>query len=382
MFVEGRTVVHLWWLTRRLRIVGTCSLALLLVTLTPAIAASTSWSVQAGGGSPDQAVQAMLFFPGTITIDVGDGITWNDGSAEPHTISFGVPPASPGAALAPAGGTSYDGTAFTSSGLLLPIPGHGYTLTFMKAGTYHYLCLIHPASMRGAVVVQPAGSPYPTAQTTYTAATAPLLSATISAGEASIPAQQVATRANGDGTTTYYENMGAGNGKSFSIERFGVQNLSVHVGDTVVWTQLDPNENHTVTFLNNGQDIPPTLPNGQPNPQEAAPAGGQVYGGTGLFSSGFVPVNHSYALTFSKAGTYQYVCLLHDTIGMKAAVTVLPKAASVSAYAPTTAGAGVRIPAQLPNTGAGGGSGFWGGLLLLGLLVLGLGARAATTPRS
>lgn len=359
---------------RRVVAVGACSLGLMAMSLAPA-AASTTVPVQAGGGSADQAVQADLFFPGTITVDVGDSITWADGSGEPHTISFGTPPSTPGGPdLAPAGGSGYDGSGFASSGLLLPIPGKGYTLTFSKEGTYNYQCLLHPASMHGSVVVQAAGSAYPTSQATYKAASDPLLTAAISAGEASLPAQTVTSKANGNGTTTYSQNAGWGDGKSYSAERFGAQNLTIHAGDTVVWTQRDPNEAHTVTFLNNGQDIPATLPNGQPNPQEAAPAGGKVYAGSGLFSSGYLFPGQSYSLTFDKAGTYNYVCLLHDTLGMKASITVLPASASASPAQVPAAGA-AQVPSQMPNTGAGGAELPFLGLVLAGLLGIGTGVQ-------
>ena len=347
------------------------SLAMLAVAVTPALAAGMAFNVTAGGGTDDQAVQADLFFPGAITINVGASITWADGSGEAHTISFGSPPPGP-PDLAPAGGTSVDGSSFVSSGIFPPIPGKGYTLTFPKAGTYNYQCLIHPVSMKGSVVVQAAGSPYPTGQTTYKAASDPSLTAAISSGQAALAAQTVTSKANADGTTTYYENGGLGDGKSYTLERFGAQNLSVHVGDTVVWTQKDPNENHTVTFLNSGQEVPITLPNGQLNPQALAPAGGKVYAGSGLFNSGFLLPNQSYSLTFSKAGVYNYECLIHDNLGMKATITVL----AASTAAP------VQIPAQMPNTGAGGGSGLpWLGLMLFGLAGLGTGVRQLAKQR-
>jgi plastocyanin len=363
----------LQWI-RRAAAIGACSLVMLPMSAAPVLAAGTTFPVQAGGGTPDQAVQADLFFPGTITVDVGDSISWADGSGEAHTISFGTPPSTPGGPdLAPAGSTSYDGSAFTSSGLLLPIPGTKYTLTFSKEGTYNYQCLIHPVSMHGTVVVQAAGAAYPTSQTTYKAASDPQLTAAITAGEAALASQPVTSKANGDGTTTYFENGGWGDGKSYTLERFGAQNLAIHSGDTVVWTQKDPNENHTVTFLNNGQDVPFTLPDGSINPQAAAPAGGKVYSGSGYVNSGLLVPNQAYSLTFDKAGTYQYECLIHDDLGMKAEITVSAAAASAPA----------QVPAQMPNTGAGGGSTSlaWLGLMLFGLLGLGTGVQKLAKQR-
>ena len=59
-------------------------------------------------------------------------------------------------AVMPIGGSSFDGTELASSGksaLSGPPPGGDqqgppppapYTLTFTKAGTYPYVCLVHP----------------------------------------------------------------------------------------------------------------------------------------------------------------------------------------------------------------------------------------------
>jgi len=134
----------------------------------PASAAAPSghtWYVKAGGGTADQAFQGLGFYPGIITVDVGDTVVWTDGSKEPHTVSFlsgkSVPPSEE---FAPIGGSTYDGTGIDSSGMLMP--GHSYQLTFTKPGVYMYQCLMHPG-MVGVVIVQPAGTPYPETQAQY-----------------------------------------------------------------------------------------------------------------------------------------------------------------------------------------------------------------------
>src|SRR5690242_12482548 len=57
--------------------------------------AATTWTVAAGGGTSDNGVQAYVFGPISVTIDEGDTITWQVGSGEPHTISFGFDNAPP-----------------------------------------------------------------------------------------------------------------------------------------------------------------------------------------------------------------------------------------------------------------------------------------------
>ena len=51
-------------------------------------------------------------------------------------------------------GGSFDGTGFRSTGVVLSFPPalSGYKLTFTKAGTFGYVCLIHPG-MVGSVTV-------------------------------------------------------------------------------------------------------------------------------------------------------------------------------------------------------------------------------------
>jgi plastocyanin len=130
------------------------------------------------------------YYPATIRTGVGQKVMWTFIGV--HTVSFGVPgdadavfvsPAggglriNPKAAL-PAGGPgeeslpepatpapaeaapqmidggTYDGSGFKSSGVVesFPDPGLvGYSLTFTKAGTYPYLCTIHPG-MGGVVI--------------------------------------------------------------------------------------------------------------------------------------------------------------------------------------------------------------------------------------
>jgi hypothetical protein len=66
------------------------------------------------------------------------------------------------------------------------------------------------------------------------------------------------------------------------------------------------------------------------NPKVAFPTGGATYDGTGFVNSGVLVLNvppgskapPSFKLTFTKAGKYTYVCLLHP--GMDATITVVP----------------------------------------------------------
>jgi plastocyanin len=308
----------------------------------------STFQVQAGAGSPDQAVQLPMFFPRAITIDVGDRVTWTVGSGLQHTVAFGDPPAGsrPIPPPMPFGGSSYDGTGFVSSGIIQPAgapPADGpqsFTLTFTRAGTFQYLCRFHQPAMSGTVVVQPAGTPYPAARATSNPAEDGRVGPALRAGAAALAAQTVAKAPNPDGTTTYTLNAGLGDGKSFTLLRFGAPDLTIHAGDTVRWIENDPIEPHTVTFLSGGPDVPNLLPDFRPNPVMVAPAGGRVYTGSGYVNSGRMtgppapPATRTYALTFPTPGTYTYQCLIHDDNGMKATIRVL-----------------AALPTGLPSTG-------------------------------
>jgi amicyanin len=73
----------------------------------------------------------FAFAPATLTIPVGTTVTWTNQDEEPHTV------------------VSSDGSTFHS-------PGMGtngtYRFTFAEAGTFDYVCSIHPF-MHGSVVV-------------------------------------------------------------------------------------------------------------------------------------------------------------------------------------------------------------------------------------
>ncbi len=107
--------------------------------------------------------------------------------------------------------------------------------------------------------------------------------------------------------------------------RFKAQNLTIHTGDKVVWNQLNFMEIHTVTFLAAGQPIPDfVLPDLSINPVAAAPSGSGSYNGTGFYNSGVLQPGQNYSLTFTKPGTYDYKCLIHDEMKMVGEVIVLP----------------------------------------------------------
>jgi plastocyanin len=99
------------------------------------------------------------FFPEVIEIKAGETVTWKSVSVvDPHTITLAPPfqnPEDP-RGIPPTGvadGGSYT-EGFTNSGVLgpKPFPAETFSLRFPKAGSYPYICALHPG-MVGTVNV-------------------------------------------------------------------------------------------------------------------------------------------------------------------------------------------------------------------------------------
>jgi plastocyanin len=101
-------------------------------------------------------------------------------------------------------------------------------------------------------------------------------------------------------------------------------NVHVRVGDTVVWANDTINEVHGVTFLA-GQALPLI-----PDWFFSGPSGNPTsYDGSSFLNSG--PLygadagrNHSFAVTFTKTGTFSYVDVTDAFLGMRGSVIVTP----------------------------------------------------------
>jgi plastocyanin len=92
---------------------------------------SISVTAPAAPVSGDQVtIDGFAFAPATLTVKAGSTVTWTNRDEEPHTVA-----ASDGAFHSPGMGT-----------------GATFTHTFPAAGTFDYVCSIHPM-MHGAVVV-------------------------------------------------------------------------------------------------------------------------------------------------------------------------------------------------------------------------------------
>lgn len=323
-------------------------------------------TVLAGAGQDTVAINA--FFPASLHIRAGDTITWKINSDEPHTATFlsgGAPPPEP--IPVPGGGPTdlmsnpvlafpsrapeapvetYSGTGYRNSGLLsngtVVPPLESYSLTFDTPGTFQYICLIHPTTMKGEVVVEAADATGVPEQEEIDAMAeaeiTPLLEQAEEIRAAAASSDMVRQQLGPDGSTIWYIPAGiTGSDPRIEIYDYFPKNLSIKEGDQVIWTSVFF---HQVIF-SPGQPAPefivPTPVEGQelPNlviPPEVAfpviPSG--EFDGTQLFSSGLVgtlggplPGGTTFALTFSKAGSYDYVCATHKPLGMEGNITVV-----------------------------------------------------------
>jgi plastocyanin len=331
----------------------TLALSLLII---PQLA-QAQWQVSAGAESPNRGSQALAFMPNELWVHTLDTIRWTFPTHERHTLTFltlgqtrppgfglvfGVPVGCPG--LTP-DGSSFDGSACVTSGVLLLPEDSGstataptYSVTFPAAGNFKFVCLIH-ADMTGVVHVLNASEPLPHYQDFY---------------DRQAQSEQVllladASRLEGRGTPGNNDQAqssdvavgigevvtttGAGS-QTASLMRFLRGTIVVGVGDTVEWTSLDPSINHTVTFGVEPSDPRPRSANVQltsdgarktvissladsvnsgflsPAPQDRA----------GLAQS--LPGVTRFRVTFTSPGTFNYICAVHDQLGMKGTVIV------------------------------------------------------------
>lgn len=100
------------------------------------------------GADASVSIVNATFEPNRTTVSVGDTVTWTVTQAmgAPHTVTSAK------------NGETAQGVLFDSQkddpGLTkLKDEGGTYAFTFEKPGTYPYLCIIHPGSMTGEILV-------------------------------------------------------------------------------------------------------------------------------------------------------------------------------------------------------------------------------------
>ncbi len=273
-----------------------------------------TWTVLAGNESWNQAIQSVAFLPKDIYVDAGETVSWLANSAEPHTVTFPPPgqplmafnPADP-TQLFPVGGSSYVGTSYYNTGLLANGSDTGfpvvasYRLQFPSIGDFTHYCLVHGAMMKGTVHVAKAGTPYPYSHKDYQKQAKTEAQGILKEGRTLWHATAVAA----DSHQVY---VGADDGTAM-VMRFIQPTVRVHVGESV-------------TFTNNGVAAPRTVPFGTEPANAFVPLGDPTTFAGRDPNSGLMLPGSTLTVTFQKAGTFSYICALHDYMGMVGKVTV------------------------------------------------------------
>lgn len=260
----------------------------------------------------------------------------------------------------------FDGTSIVSMGAPLAGPPAPFFVTVTAPpGTYSFHCRLHPG-MVGTLNVVAAGSPGVTTAASAEAAAATQAAEDVAAGMAAEAAASTAGQVkSSNGTTTWTVTLGTSDpaGRVGVIEMLP-RKITIKKGDAVVWRPRDPNAPHTVTFPKSlgapfvplcegpgGKDTPavptvnpPTGPfdfgcDGRPADELEVTGGNGVKvitSPTTISDSGLVAsraavagfdmpaqaARSSWAVRFSgaTAGTYTYVCMIHD--GMAGTIVV------------------------------------------------------------
>lgn len=218
-------------------------------------------------------------------------------------------------------------------------------------GIYRFMCALHREDMQGKITVASASktimSPaeqYTLGQKQFAAAVKPLDPAltALRLGKPPVPGVTL------PGANPVLAGSGAPN-SSGGIDEFGLRRVKIPVGGSVTWWLLG---DHSITFNSDktNDDVRAEAPDGtvHANPAALGPSGGpgepppsnggpskgihfkvvasQRWNGQGFHNSGvFIssfgpPVIEGYKLTFTRAGTYHYICTVHDH--MKGTVVV------------------------------------------------------------
>ena len=341
----------------------TASFALAAWIAGVAPSSAETWWAWAGAESRDMGSQALAFLPNELWIHAGDSIRWTHTSTELHTATFlmpgqtrppnfgptfGVPVGCPGSTP---DGASFNGSACVNSGLLGQNGNIGtglqtYSVTFPTPGNFKLVCLVH-ADMTGTVHVLDPSETLPHDQSFYNIEAANDAVALVAEAsrlrsrgnfinEVGVHPATVAAGVGAIVTTT-----GAG-AHTASLNRFVGEAINVQVGDTVEWTNLDPSINHTVTFGIEPADPRPASHNVSVTSDGARQA---VIGSPNdSVNSGFLsPASQDrpnlaqsplgvtrFRVTFTTLGTFNYICALHDELGMKGTIVVSGPGAALS----------------------------------------------------
>jgi plastocyanin len=314
-------------------------LLLLAVLTVPLALHARTWHAFVGAQTHDKGRQALAFLPNEIWIHAGDSVTWLFAADEIHTASFLTPtqirpPFQVGCPGATPNDSSFDGTICVNSGALAEPAS--FTVMFPRAGNFKLVCLVHN-NMTGIVHVLSSSAPLPHSQAFYDRVAASEARGLIIDSD-NFRTQSLATHPSHNNVVTGIGEIVAtpAGQQTLSVVRFLHPTTVIHVGQTVEWANWDPVTPHTVTFgAEPANPVPPSsnvtlTADGSLHAVISSP-GDAVHSGflmaapqeiTGLAQQPITVTR--FRVTFTKPGTFPFICVLHDDLGMKGKIVVLP----------------------------------------------------------
>ena len=324
----------------------TATLGTLIDPVVAAVEKATPAQLQ---GPPPKALQQLdAKIPQLLPQGPGDAV---QASANPCFVATGAPPAK-GSCPSQSSQPDFDGTqSFYNSGWMDSKANFTVKLSKSTApGTYHFMCLLHREGMTGKIVVVPSGTSVASPSDQY------------AGGQKQLAAVEAKLKPAGDalaqgkppipGVTLPAKNpvlagSGAASVQEAEVTQFGPQTIKIPVGGSVTWFIIGP---HSITFNSDktNNDIrsvaadgsvhlnakaiapgnapgepPPSSSSGSQNSSSNGPPSFKVvanktWDGSGFLNTGvFVnsmgpPLIEGYTITFTKAGTYKYLCTVHD----------------------------------------------------------------------
>jgi len=320
----------------RIRFLAFCRPALIFLALVIPQLAQAQWQARVGAQSGDLAKQAMAFLPGEMWIHAGDSITWTFDTAEPHTISFLKagqvrPPDQVGCPGFSPDGSAFDGSSCVTTARLKE--GQTFTVTFPGAGNFKLVCLIH-RNMTATVHVLALAEPLPHDQAFYDKQAQQERERLLS--DVDLGSHDGQSEENHVHAGAGVISATPGGSRNVVVMRFDQEKTFIHAGETVEWSNSDPTASHTITFGVEPADPMPPSGNVTVDSDGARHAvintpGDSVHSGFIVASAqertGFpqLPLGVArFRVTFKSPGTYPYICAIHDELGMKGTVIVLP----------------------------------------------------------
>jgi plastocyanin len=283
----------------------------------------------------------------------GQSLNTTPSAVDPCYLTSGVPSPKAPCAKTP---TAFDGTqSYQNSGWFAKNARFTVHISgSTRPGTYNFMCLFHREGMTGKIVVVSASTPVPSPSAqaavgqhqlaAMEAQIAPFVPVVRKGLQALAAAKHVQLPASVTAGTAPALAGGPG------IDEYGPKVIKVPVGGSVTWYLLGL---HSITFnaTKANNDIRKTAPDGTVhfNPAALNPAGGpgepqnppsggskgkpkfvvvakSSWNGKGFHNSGVFgnshgpPLIEGYKITFTHAGTYKFICTVHDN--MKGTVIV------------------------------------------------------------